>query len=151
MSIKVVLILAAVLLDFLFGMYVGHLGIEVKDEKHVVANQAQEIQRTTNDTKITSDEGKSYAAAVAKAIAEPDPAPAVVCVRRYAVPVAASSAAGPGPHDQGGLPAGDYRPVQPVAAGGTDIGKPATVIGARATAKVAGLQDYITRVCLSPN
>lgn len=150
MSLKLALLLAAIVLDFAGGVYYERLVRVHHEDKATIATQAQEIQRTTDDTKITSDEGKTYAAAVAKAIAEPDPAPAVVCVRRYTVQVAAAGTAGPRAHDAGGLPAGDYRPVQPPAAGGTDIGKPASAIGARATAKVAGLQDYITRVCLAP-
>jgi hypothetical protein len=138
----------AVLVTLIFGagFYVGRLGIQVRDDKQVIANQAQEQKRTTTNSSIISGEGKTYANAVAAAVAAPDPAPAVVCVRRYTLQASPAPAARVEPHESGGLPGGDYRPVQPV----TNISRPAVVIGARATAKVAALQDYITRVCLAP-
>jgi hypothetical protein len=141
-------ILVAALALFGGGFYVGRLGIEVHDDKQVIVNQAQEQKRATTNSAIISEEGKTYANAVAAAVAAPDPAPAVVCVRRYANPVQAGAAAAPRvePDGGGGLPGGDYQPVHPI----TDIGGPASAIGARANAQVAGLHDYITRVCLAP-
>lgn len=147
MNLKLMLILSAIALDFAAGVGFERLVNEHHEDQAVIANQAHEITRTTNDTKITSDEGKTYAAAVAKAIAEPDPAPAVVCVRRYTLPVGPAAPARFEDHGGGGLPGGNYQPVHPI----TDIGGPAAAIGARANAQVAALKDYITRVCLSPN
>lgn len=147
MNLKLALILAAIALDFTGGVFFERLVNQNHEDKVVIADQAHEITRTTNDTKITSDEGKTYAAAVAQAIAQPDPAPAVVCVRRYALPLGTATAARRPNDGAGGLPGGDYRPLHPV----TDIGGPAAAVGARANAQVAALKDYIARVCLAPN
>lgn len=145
MTYKAIGILMAALALFGAGFYVGRLGIEVRDDKQVIANQAQDAKLTTTNAAIISQEGKTYAKAVAAAVTAPDPAPAVVCVRRYAVQANAAAAPRVEPDVGGGLPGGDYRPVQPI----TDIGGPAAAIGARAVAKVAGLHDYIERICLA--
>jgi hypothetical protein len=144
-NLKLALILAAIALDFAAGVYFERLVRVHHEDKVTIANQQQEIKRTTDDTKITSEEGKTYAAAVAKALSEPDPAPAVVCVRRYTLQVAAPAAARLAHDGGGGLPQGTPRPLEPT----TDIGNPAVLIGARANAQVAALKDYITRVCLA--
>src|SRR5713226_1333 len=125
-------------MDFAGGLFFERLVRVHHEDKQVIADQTQEITRTTNDTKIISDEGKTYAAAVAQANAEPDPAPAVVCVRRYALQVAAPPATRVGVDAGRGLPPGDREPVPASPAGTSDIAAPAAVIGARATAKVRG-------------
>jgi hypothetical protein len=139
--------LAALIAAFFFGYHLGSLAIEVKDQKAVIEQQSHEQIQAHNDASAISKEAKDYAHAVSQAINEPDPAPAVVCVRKYAAPRALSPAAAPGPVPDagGGLPAAAGGSVQPV----TDIGKPAADIGATANAQVAGLKDYITRVCLA--
>jgi hypothetical protein len=135
---------------FFFGYHQGRLSLEVLDQKALLAQAAQEAKRTRADTEIISEEGQTYAKAVADAISEPDPAPAVVCVRKYvlapAVAVPSTATAGPTAHAGDRLPPGAPGPIYPV----TDISQPATLIGARANAQVAGLRDYITRVCLAP-
>jgi type II secretory pathway pseudopilin PulG len=143
----VIAVLAALLAAFFFGYYQGSLAIEVKDQKAVIKQQSQEQVQAHADATAISTEAKDYAHAVSQAINEPNPAPAVVCVRKYTAPRQLSSAAAPGsvPDADGGLPAAAGGSVQPV----TDISKPATVIGATANAQVAGLKDYITRVCLA--
>lgn len=139
--------LAALIAAFFFGYYQGSLAIEVKDQKAVIAQQSQEQVQAHTDAVNISQEAKTYASAVDKAMHDPDLAPAVVCVRKYALTTAVSHPATTGsvPDAGGGLPAAAGGSVQPV----TDISKPATVIGATANAQVAGLKDYITRVCLA--
>lgn len=134
---------------FFFGYHQGGLAGKLKDTTAVAKQEAANATRTAVDQSITSQEGKTYAKAIAQAISEPDPAPAVVCVRQYSIQAAALPQPAPttGSPDAGrGLPAGAGGSVQPI----TDIGGPVAAIGARAHAKALGLQDYITRVCLTP-
>ena len=149
MSLKAALIAAAAVLLVLSGYWVRGLQCTEHVQAQVIVNQGRQLQRTTADSQIVSNEGENYAKAVAAAIAAPDPAPAVVCVRRYTLPVGPAAAARSGTDGTARLPAGADRPVQPAAAGATDIGAPAALLGARANAQVAGLQDYILRVCLA--
>jgi len=147
-TLKAVALLVAVLACFGAGYYLRGLQCKVGDETAVIKQVAQNQKTLSTDQTITSEESKTYANAVAQAISAPDPAPAVVCVRQYAAPRPLSQAAAtPAAADAGDrLPTGAPGPLP----GPTDIGGPATASGARANAQVAGLKDYITRVCLAP-
>lgn len=141
--------LAAILAVGAGGFYFGRQSIEVHDLKTEVKRDASNAKQTADEITTTHEEAKTYADAVAKASAAPDPAPAVMCVRRYTI--VQSSATGGVDHGGGGLPAGNPGPLPAATeSASADIGKPATEIGARANAQVAALKHYIEHVCLAP-
>ena len=123
MSIKAVLIAVVALLLVLLGYYIRDLQDTTHTQAAVIQQTAQNAKRIEVDQTITSQESQTYAAAVKQAIDAPDPAPAVVCVRKYAAPrpVSEATPAAAGADAGGGLPPGASGPVQPV----TDIGGPA--------------------------
>jgi len=149
MTIKAALILIAVLFCFGSGYYLRGLECEEAEDRAALKQEAENRNREKSQATITTQEATTYAAAVNEAIHEPDPAPAVLCVRKYVIAsgsVPKTGTTGAGDHGAGGLPPGAPQPLP----GPTDIGGAAVAIGARANAQVAALKDYIARVCLAP-
>lgn len=129
----------------------GAQSVKVADLKTEVKQDAMATKVTQQDIDLTHQEAKTYADAVAAANSAPDPAPVVICVRKYPIVQSTNSGAtGGGGDGGGGLPPGAAQPVraaaEPIPV--TDIGGPAVAIGARANAQVAALKAYIQNVCL---
>lgn len=127
---------------FFFGYHQGRLALEVKDEKAVITQERHNEETQKIEDSTIAIEAKTYE----DAILQPVAAPVVrLCTNSRALPAprpAATEAHGEAPGR-----ASD----QPDLIQGPDIGRPLVAIGHDADAQIAGLQDYITRVCLSAN
>lgn len=131
---------------FATGYHFGGLSGRLAAAQTVVKQEVATQRRTTTDQATVAEEAKTYEAAIDPLA--PLPAPVVrLCYNstaRAAVPSAhpAGSGAAPGPP----IPAAAAAPTLP----GPDIGRPVLQVGRRADAQVAGLIDYIQRVCRVP-
>jgi hypothetical protein len=136
-------VLGALFLVWGTVLYLEHRGAAAcvaADASAITKQEAHNAAQAASDTKEINQEASTYHEALA---APADPTPALVCVRKYAAPRPVSETATAGPRADG--------PAQlPKANSGSfDPGPKLTPIGQEADARVAALQDYITRVCLA--
>jgi hypothetical protein len=150
MSYKVVgwLLLLAAWSGFCYWQGGQGTRLEVATQQETI--DAKLETKRANDETIVQKEGTTYAKATAAPI--PDAvAPVVsVCYYRTAPAVPSARPAGSGAHEPAAVPnagGGDpYLPAPTLIRWNT---KPLVRIGRDADAQVAGLQDYINRVCLA--
>lgn len=142
MTYKWLGILASLAIAFGSGWHFGRQGLELKAANaEVKQNEAQAAKRTTDQSTIAR-EATTYEAATDPLA--PLPAPVVrLCYSPAAPAVPSTQPAGSGAHASPAVPAA--APADPVS--GPDIGRPVLQVGVDANAQVAGLQDYIERVC----
>lgn len=140
-TIKLTLIAAFYVLSSWFWYHQGGLAPKLAEAKaEIKVDQQQDAKRVT-DTKTVAQEAKAYDDAKA---ADPDPAelPDVrVCYYKAAPNVPSRGPARPGPDAPPALRQG------PTQDPGPDIAPAIVHTGNVANAQVAGLQDYINRVC----
>lgn len=142
MSSTAIAWLVTLVAAFLFGYHQGRLGIEVHDAREVIKQVAHNESAQKIEDSTIAIEAKAYD----DLLLEPVPAPVVrLCTNARAVP--ASRPAALAAHAE----APGREPDQPDLIQGPDIGRPLVTAGRDADAQIAGLQDYITRVCLSAN
>jgi hypothetical protein len=139
-ALEAILCLAAV-----FGIvtYLEHRGAakyEAADKAVAVKAEAHNAAIEATDTQAINSEAIAHDKAIADA---PDPTPALVCVRKYAL-----SRAVPG--NPTTAPLRDAAPALPAASGPSfDPGPQLAKIGQAADAQVAELQSYVHDVCLN--
>lgn len=134
-------VLAVVLAAFGAGWYFGRQGIELKDSKQIVKQEVAQDSKRRTDEGTVAQEAKTYEAATDPLA--PLPAP-IVRMCDYSTPAVPSPhPAGSGAHAPPALRAADP-PVPAVVEWDT---KPLVRDGHNADAQVAGLQDYIAKVC----
>lgn len=142
MTVKLALILAAVLACFGAGFYVGHLSPALKAAKTVVRQEIAQQKKTIVDQATVAEEAKTYEAATDPLA--PVAAPVVrLCYTPAFAPVPSPHPARSGTAQSPALPAA----AAPAPLPGPDIGRPVVQLGIQADAQVAGLIDYVQRVC----
>lgn len=142
MSVKTIASLVALVLAFLAGWHFGRQGLELKDSKAEVKQAAAVQAKQTTDQKTVATEAKTYEAATDPLA--PLPAPIVrMCDYRAPTAVPSPHPAGPGAHAPAAVRTADP-PVPAVVEWHTE---PLVRDGHNADAQIAGLQDYIARVC----
>lgn len=125
---------------FMVGHHYGALAPELAQAKTEVKQEAAQDTKRAKDETTVAQEAKTYEAATDPALA-PVTAP-VVRLCKYTI-VSSPNPAGSGADAKLPVRAPDPQPSVP----GPDIGRPLVQIGHNADAQVAGLQDYIARVC----
>lgn len=147
-------ILAAVLALAIIGClgWIEHLGYARcvrQDVKIVQQAQVQNAATVARATQITHEEARTYAAAIAAPVVAPVHLTFRVCEPAGAGSLPEAATAGSDAHGAGDVPGSDHAGALPGAAGGgRDVGPGLQKVGQSADAQVAGLQDYIRRVCL---
>lgn len=125
---------------FFGGYHFGTLAPKLAEAKTELKQDAAEQKKDTTDQATVAQEAKTYEAATDPALA-PVSAPHVsVC---YYAPLVQSHATGSGVN--AGPPV--RAPDRPDPVPGPDIGRPLVQISHNADAQIAGLQDYIAKVC----
>lgn len=128
---------------FLAGYHFGGLAPKLACVQAQVKTEALAQAKRTKDTATVAEEAKTYDAATDPV--QPLPAPVVRVCRAPPAPAAVPNAAASGfrAHEATPLPAAAPRDPLP----GPDIGRPVVQAGRDADAQIAGLQDYIAKVC----
>jgi len=139
-SAKWIALGVAVIAAFLAGWHFGRQGLELKDAKTEVKQEAAQDTKRRTDEGTVAQEAKTYEAAT-------DPlaplAAPIVRMCDYSTPVPTAHPAGSGAHEAPALRAADP-PVPAVTLWHTE---PLVRDGHNADAQVVGLQDYIAHVC----
>jgi hypothetical protein len=140
LTVKVILIVVAVLALFFGGFYVGRLQPQLAAAKATIKRDAQNVKQESTDATRINAEAKAFK----DASLDPIPAPVVrVQYRAAAACVSRATAAGPGADAAPAVSTGG--PVDSVP--GPDIGRPLVLVGHTADSQIAQLQDYINHVC----
>jgi len=127
-----------------FCYHQGGLACTVKANTATVKTQSAELVQAHADAATIATEAKTYAQAVD--IPPVDPPHVSVCYYRTpAAPLPRPAAAGPGAHAAPDVPGA--APAAPEPVPGPDIGPGLLELATQANAQVAGLQDYIAKVC----
>jgi hypothetical protein len=128
---------------FFGGYHFGKLAPQLAAAKTELKQEAAAQVTETKDNAIVAQEAKTYEAATDPAL-DPVAAPRVsMCYYAPLTPMLRSAPAGSGVNASAPVRAADPEPPVP----GPDIGRPLVQTGHDANAQVAGLQDYITKVC----
>jgi hypothetical protein len=139
MSATAIGVLVAIVLAFLAGWHFGRQGLELKDANQVVKQEVAQDQKRERDQTTIAQEGKAYADATDPLA--PLPAPVVrLC---YSAPAPPPRPARPAPD----APVASGKPDPVPLQAGPDVGPALVRVGHDADAQIAGLQDYITKVC----
>lgn len=137
---KIAGILGAVLIVFFAGYHVGGMAPKLADAKAEVKQEVAADTKRTADQTTVAQEAQTYEDAQLAPIA----APVVrMCEYAPAARLPSPNPTGPGTHAPAATHGAD--PVPPVP--GPDIGPGLLRSSTVAEAQVAGLQDYINRVC----
>jgi hypothetical protein len=129
--------------DFFAGYHFGGLAPKLATANTVIKQEAAEQAKDTKDQATVAQEAKTYEAATDPAL-DPIAAPRVsMCYYAPSPTLPSTNTSGSGAHASAPVPAA----AAPDPVPGPDIGRPIVQVGHDANAQVAGLQDYIERVC----
>jgi hypothetical protein len=141
-TVKAVLILVAVLACFAAGYYLRDLQDTTHTQAAVIKQTAANQKTEARDDGTIAIEEKAYD----DAILQPVAAPVVRLCVASAAAVSQTTAPAGRPH----ATAAGGAEHQPDFVQGPDIGRPLVTAGRDADALIAGLQDYVAKVCRAP-